>query len=171
LGQCCLAADRQHFSLACLPAVSLLICLLVCLLSVLLCCLQDVDWSAAFPNTPLSASLRAFEKLLDALAAARSAHEAAAAAHALPEEVPDEFTDPITMDLMREPVRLPDSQIVVDRCGADDVAVCFWLNAGVSWGSNSVCVCAAVSLCFACRWWQQQCIRFCGGLLDFMLNM
>jgi hypothetical protein len=77
--------------------------------------LQDVDWSAAFPNTPLSASLRAFGQLLDALAAARTAHESSSAAAALPEDVPDEFTDPITMDLMREPVRLPDSQIMVDR--------------------------------------------------------
>lgn len=78
-------------------------------------CLQDVDWSAAFPSTPLSPSLRAFGQLLDALAAARAAHDSSAAAAPLPEEVPDEFTDPITMDIMREPVRLPDSQIVVDR--------------------------------------------------------
>jgi hypothetical protein len=82
----------------------------VCLLPV-----QDVDWSAAFPNTPLSACLRAFGQMLDALAAARAAHESAAAAHALPDEVPEEFVDPITMDMMRDPVRLPDSQIVVDR--------------------------------------------------------
>jgi hypothetical protein len=92
-----------------------------------------VDWSAAFPDTPLSASLRAFEQLLDALAAARAAHELSAAAHALPDEVPDEFTDPITMDLMREPVRLPDSQIDVDRCAELSVTrhreTCAWLGA------------------------------------------
>jgi hypothetical protein len=77
---------------------------------------QDVDWSAAFPAQPLSVPLRAFGQLLDALAAERAELDAAAAAHQLPEDVPDDFLDPITMELMREPVTLPDSQIVVDRC-------------------------------------------------------
>lgn len=76
---------------------------------------QDVDWSAAFPSQPLSVPLRALGQLLDALTAARAELAAAAAAAALPEDVPDDFLDPITMELMREPVVLPDSQIVVDR--------------------------------------------------------
>jgi hypothetical protein len=77
--------------------------------------LQDVDWSAAFPSQPLSVPLRAFGQLLDALAAARTELAAAVAAQALPDDVPDDFLDPITMELMKDPVTLPDSQIVVDR--------------------------------------------------------
>lgn len=76
---------------------------------------QDVDWSAAFPSQPLSVPLRAFGQLLDALTAARAELTAAAAAQALPDDVPDDFLDPITMELMKDPVILPDSQIVVDR--------------------------------------------------------
>lgn len=60
-------------------------------------------------------SLRALGQLLDALTAARSELAAAAAAHQLPDEVPDDFLDPITMELLRDPVTLPDSQVVVDR--------------------------------------------------------
>jgi hypothetical protein len=78
--------------------------------------LQDVDWSATYPSQPLSVPLRALGQLLDALAAARAEAAAAAAAQALPEDVPDDFLDPITMELLRDPVVLPDSQIVVDRC-------------------------------------------------------
>lgn len=74
-----------------------------------------MDWCAAFPSLPLSPPLRAFGQLLDALAAARAAHEEAAASACLPDDVPDDFLDPITMELLREPVKLPDSQIVVDR--------------------------------------------------------
>lgn len=77
--------------------------------------LQDVDWSAAFPSQPLSVPLRAFGQLLDALAAARTELAAAVAAQALPADVPDDFLDPITMELLKDPVTLPDSQIVVDR--------------------------------------------------------
>lgn len=76
--------------------------------------MQIVDWCALFPSCPLSGQLRAYDQLLDALAAARAAHESSAAA-SLPEDVPDEYLDPITMDIMTDPVRLPDSQIVVDR--------------------------------------------------------
>lgn len=82
---------------------------------VVCCALQDVDWCAFFPSCPLSGPLRAYAQLLDALAAARAAHESSAAASQLPDDVPDEFLDPITMDIMHDPVKLPDSQIVVDR--------------------------------------------------------
>jgi hypothetical protein len=63
----------------------------------------------------LSGPLRAFGQLVDAVAAARLAQEFAAAGAVQPDDVPDEFLDPITMELMTEPVVLPDSQIVVDR--------------------------------------------------------
>lgn len=79
---------------------------------------QDVDWSAAFPTQPLSVPLRAFGQLLDALSAARTDLATATAAAALPDDIPDDFLDPITMELLRDPVVLPDSQIVVDRCDA-----------------------------------------------------
>ncbi len=77
--------------------------------------MQDVDWSAAFPSQPLSVPLRAFGQLIDAVTAARAELAAAAAAQQLPEDVPDDFLDPITMELMKDPVVLPDSQIVCDR--------------------------------------------------------
>jgi len=76
---------------------------------------QGVDWCAAFPSLPLSPALRAFGQLLDALAGARAAHEEATASTCLPDDVPDDFLDPITMELLRDPVKLPDPQIVVDR--------------------------------------------------------
>ena len=77
--------------------------------------MQEIDWCAVFPNCPLSGPVRAFDQLLDALSAARAAHESSAASRQLPEDVPDEFLDPITMDIMQDPVKLPDSQIIVDR--------------------------------------------------------
>eukprot|EP00775_Hariotina_reticulata_P010984 gene10984-11139_t len=77
--------------------------------------MQDVDWCAAFPSVPLSGPLRAFGQLVDALAAARLAQESTTAGTALPDDIPDEFMDPITMEFMKQPVVLPDSQIVVDR--------------------------------------------------------
>lgn len=75
--------------------------------------------------------LRAFGQLIDAVTAARAEQAAAAAAQALPEEVPDDFLDPITMELMRDPVVLPDSQIVVDRWAGGAVCGCGGRGSGV----------------------------------------
>eukprot|EP00879_Flechtneria_rotunda_P003084 GHRR01003305.1.p1 GENE.GHRR01003305.1~~GHRR01003305.1.p1 ORF type:complete len:773 (+),score=310.18 GHRR01003305.1:253-2319(+) len=77
--------------------------------------LQGFDWSAAFPSLPLSGPIRAFGQLLEALQEARAAHDEAADADVMQAEIPDDFLDPITMDIMQDPVKLPDSQVFVDR--------------------------------------------------------
>ena len=89
--------------------------------SVAVCCSsapQDLDWCSAFPSMPLSEQLRHYEQLVELIRQAHAAHAAAVAAgqSTTEVEVPDDFLDPITMVLMTDPVKLPDSQIIVDRC-------------------------------------------------------
>jgi hypothetical protein len=70
---------------------------------------------------PLSEQLRHYEQLVELVRQAHAAHvaaiaAAAAAGHSRADvEVPEDFLDPITMVQMTDPVKLPDSQIIVDR--------------------------------------------------------
>jgi len=83
--------------------------------------MQDLDWCSAFPSVPLSEQLRHYEQLVELIRQAHAGHAAAVAAAAAAGrsttevEIPDDFLDPITMVLMTDPVKLPDSQIIVDR--------------------------------------------------------
>eukprot|EP00877_Chromochloris_zofingiensis_P012641 jgi/Chrzof1/7630/Cz02g30250.t1 len=66
---------------------------------------------------PLSEQLRAYCQLVETLRLTHEAHAAAGAAAGVSDDsdMPDEFLDPITMSLMKDPVKLPDSQVTVDR--------------------------------------------------------